>query len=180
MKSKTIQQTKEGLGRLWPKFTPGKLALLYSINPNFGKTAVFNQERPELDSGANMNKCFNILPFFCGNKTNIIANDQKQEIIERTVTDMIFYAKGEQTQRREYKITIDVWNFNAYWMNQCLFTLILGILAFTINFRRSTNTIRIQEEASKGLDKIKNNLMNNVLAKFGTMSNPGIMNLANI
>ena len=166
---------------MWPKYAPGKIALLYSINPNFGKTAVFNKERPELDSGANMNKCFNILPFFCGNKTNIIANDQRQEIIERTVTNMIFYAKGEETQRREYKITIDVWNFNNYWKNQVLLTLVLGILAFTVNFRRSTNTIRIQEEASKGLDKIKNNLRNNVLAKFSAMSsNPGMMKLASI
>ena len=97
------------------------------------------------------------------------------------MTNIIFYAKGEETQRREYKITIDVWNFNDYWKNQVLLTLILGILAFTINFRRSTNTIRIQEEASKGLDKIKNNLRNNVLAKFSAMSsNPGMMKLASI
>ena len=67
---------------------------------------------------------------------------------------------GEETQRREYKITVDVWNLNAFWINSILITIILGIMAFTLNYIRSTNTIQVQDEASKGLEKIKNGLNN--------------------
>jgi len=91
----TIQKALEENKRLWPKVEPDsqKLASLYSINPNIGKTAIFNKSRDIIDIGANLNKCYNIFPFsfVCGNKTNVNANDQKQEIIERSVTKVIYY-----------------------------------------------------------------------------------------
>ena len=40
----------------------------------YGRTALLNKTRPELDLGANKNKCFNIFPF-CGKYTNSLVND---------------------------------------------------------------------------------------------------------
>jgi len=53
--NKTIQKALEENKRLWPKVEPGsqKMASLYSINPNIGKTAVFNKSREVIDIGAN-------------------------------------------------------------------------------------------------------------------------------
>ena len=68
-----------------------------------------------IDSGANKNKCFNILPFWCGKRMNKNIDYKKEEIIERAVESTVYYVQNEETQRREYRITIDVWNYNSYW-----------------------------------------------------------------
>jgi len=83
-----MMMTHEHLGRVWPIVANSstKMASFYSINQNFGMTAIFNKTRDVIDIGANKNKCYNILPeLICGKKTNVNTNEKKKEILERSV-----------------------------------------------------------------------------------------------
>lgn len=44
-----------------------------------------------------------------------MVDNMNSEIIDRTINQIMYNPNGEMSQRRQYMITLDVWNFNIFW-----------------------------------------------------------------
>lgn len=79
---------------------------------------MLNKNRKKIDGGAVRDKCHNVVPF-CGEEKNTLVNNRTQGLIERSgrKSQILYFPTQESTDRRQYKIILEVWNFNLYWKN---------------------------------------------------------------
>ena len=54
---------------------------------------------------------------FCGKSKNLLIDVKKDEIIDRGVKELLYFATNEIDWRKQYMIGLDVWNYNKYWIN---------------------------------------------------------------
>jgi len=63
------------------------------VHKTLGFQPWFNPVRNEYDSDAYQDKCYNILDGVCGKRENKIVRVQKQEIIDRGISQLFYFPR---------------------------------------------------------------------------------------
>lgn len=111
------------------------------------------------------NGCYNILPdFICGPKKNRLLDPYKPEAIVRGPSRVLYFPESEIHIRRSYAIGLDVWNYDLYWKNQILGTLLVSSIVFVLNFRKARHQFKIDNMIGGVQKSLSNRIQDRIKA----------------